>query len=234
MIVAGVLAALAVDQWREGRQELVLERELLESLAMDLVTDSTDFAALPARALGRVTAAEILLRNFHPNAPRAVGAMEAIDTLGPYPAPVSDDELVRAFAGLTVSSDLDVANGAYREFSEGGGQRLVRNVQLRRRIHDYHYLVAVNLKFEPWVASAISEVQRRGYDLGLARGDSDAALIRDRLSSNNADSFFAAVRELQSVSVTQNRIGSIFLLEPALHLLDAIRSELTGRGEAAT
>lgn len=232
VIVAGVLAALAVDQWMQSRQDRVLERELLQNLALDLLTDSADYARLPERALGRVTAAETLLLDFRPGAPRSMLARAAVDTLGPFARPVSDSALVRAFGALVTSSDLDVADGAYREFAEGGGQRLVRSRTLRRMIHEYRYNVVANVKYDPRVSAATTEVQRRAHDLGLSPGDSDATLIRERLSTPEAEPFFAAVRTLQHRSAAQNRIGGI-LLARASTLLEAIRAELGDEGSAA-
>jgi len=231
VIVAGVLAALAVDQWRQSREDLVLEKDLLRSLAQDVETDSTDYARLPERALGRATSAETLLRNFRPQAPRSANVLVAIDTLGPFPEPVTDAELIGVFAALVRSSDLDVADGAYQEFSEGGGQRLVRNRDLRRMIHEYRYSVASSLKYDPVVLAAIEEVQERAHDLGLSPGDGDADLIRGRLSVEEADPFFAAVRTLQKVSVTQHRNGWLLLREGRA-LLEALHSELGGTGLA--
>lgn len=225
VIVAGVLAALAVDQWRQSREDRVFERELLQNLALEIVADSADFARLPIRAHGRVNGAEVLLRNFRPNDPRTVRASAALDTLGPFPEPASDEEIVRAFAALVVSSDMDVALGAYREFSEGGGQRLVRNRELRRLIHRYYTLVFGNLKYDPWVAAALSSVRERANELGLAGGDNNAALIRERLSSADADVFFAAVRTLQDNSLNQNSIAANMLTRVRT-VLDALRAEL--------
>ena len=224
VIVAGVLAALAVDQWRESRQELGFERELLHSLSFDVATDSTDFAILPRRALGRALAAETLLREFRPDAPRGVDALVALDTLGPFPA-ASDSALVEALAVLVIMSDLDVASGAYTEFSAGGGQRLIRNRELRRRIHEYHYYIEANLKYDPVVFAAIDETNRRAHDIGLSAGDADASSIRRRLAAPDADAFFAAVRTLQAVSVVQNDIGWL-MINRARSLLKAIHSEL--------
>ena len=145
VIVAGVLAALAVDQWRQSRVDLLLERELLENLAQDLVTDSTDFARLPDRALGRVMGAEVLLRTFRPSASRPPRTQMVIDTLTLPALPASDEDIVAAFSDLVTSSDLDVATGAYQEFAEAGGQRLMRNRELRRRVHDYRYRLTSSL-----------------------------------------------------------------------------------------
>jgi len=232
VIVAGVLAALAVDQWRQSREDLVLERELLQSLAEDLLTDSADYARLPDRALRRAMSAETLLRNFRPGAPRTEGALVAIDTLGPFSDAASDSVIVRSLDDLVTSSDLDVADGAYREFSDGGGQSLMRNRHLRRMIHDYRYSVTSSLKYDSVVHAAILEVHQRAHDLGLSAGDNDPALVRGRLTSPEADQFFAAVRTLQRVSVTQHRNGWLLLRE-ARTLLDAIRRELGGGAPVA-
>jgi hypothetical protein len=225
VIVAGVLAALAVDQWRQSRVDLLLERELLQGLAQDLVTDSTDFARLPTRALGRVVGAEVLLRTFRPSAYRPARTQMVIDTLTLPDLPASDEEIVAAFSDLVTSSDLDVAVGAYQEFSQGGGQKLVRNRELRRRVHDYRYRLTSSLKYDPVMLDAIMEVQERAHDLALSPGDTDAAQIRARLRGPEADPFFAAVRTLQRRSVTQHRNGWLALVD-ARELLEAIQEEL--------
>lgn len=209
-----------------------MEKELLLSLSQDLLTDAADYTRLPERALGRVTSAETLLRSFRPGGPRSDRVMAAVDTLGPFPEAVSDAELVRVFADLVTSSDLDVAYGAYQEFSEGGGQRLVQNRDLRRMIHDYRYSVNSSLEYDPVVTTVIIDVLGRAHDLGPSPGDSDAELIRNRLSTSESDQFFAAVRTLQKVSVTQHRNGWLLLRE-ARGLLEVIRREL-GEADAAT
>jgi hypothetical protein len=225
VIVAGVLAALGVDQWRQSRVDLLLERELLQSLAQDLVTDSTDFARLPTRALGRVVGAEVLLRTFRPSVSRPERTQVVIDTLTLPDLPASDEDIVDAFSDLVTSSDLDVAVGAYQEFAEGGGQRLVRNRELRRLVHDYRYRLTSSLKYDPVMLDAIMEVQERAHDLALSPGDTDAAQIRARLRGSEADPFFAAVRTLQRRSVTQHRNGWLALMD-ARELLEAIQEEL--------
>ena len=137
----------------------------------------------------------------------------------------ADEDIVDAFSDLVTSSDLDVAVGAYQEFAEGGGQRLVRNRELRRLVHDYRYRLTSSLKYDPVMLDAIMEVQERAHDLALAPGDTDAAQIRARLRGPEADPFFAAVRTLQRRSVTQHRNGWLALVD-ARELLGAIQEEL--------
>lgn len=225
VIVAGVLAALAVDEWRESRQEREIERELLASFVHDLRADSIDFARLPVRAIGRVRAAEVLLRNLSPGSPRGVRLAPVLDTLGAVPAPATDAELAAAFAALLLKSDLDVARGAYRQFAEGGGQRLVRNDAIRQRIHEYHHSVESSARFGPWVDEALGNVRSRANDLGLGTEDGDGRRIRSILSDDSAGPFFASVRSLQVASFRQAGHAA-GLLEDVSSLLALIRAEL--------
>ena len=139
VIVTGVLVALAVDQWRESRDDRLQELQLLESFVLDLQLDSADYAVMPSRSLGRVRGAEILLRNLAPQMPRSMRALETVDSAGPYPVPASDEELVDALRQVEIDADLDVAQGAYAYFSAGGGLRLVRNAMLQ---HEFEGILA--------------------------------------------------------------------------------------------
>jgi hypothetical protein len=225
VIVTGVLVALAVDQWRESRDDRFQELQLLESFVLDLQLDSADYAVMPTRSLGRVRGAEILLRNLAPQMPRSVRALETVDSAGPYPVPASDEELIEAFRQVEIDADLDVAQGAYAYFSAGGGLRLVRNAILQRQIHEYYYQVTVNRTFDPVVASALEELRRRAHDLGLGSAEDDAGRIREALRGPDAEPFFAALRTVQSQSAIQTRISRI-MLGRALSLLEVLRAEL--------
>jgi hypothetical protein len=222
VIVIGVLTALGVDQLMEVRREAVLERELLQSLTQDLRTDSADFASLPQLASRRAWGAEVLLREFAPGETRGFRVVEAIDTLGPYPSDVTDAQLVSAFAMVGIPTDLDVASGAYREFT--GGQRLVRNPRLRESIHAYYASVESNLKFDPRVRDSMRELDRRSVELGLHSGDADAALVRQRLS-RAGPSYFAALRTVQQDAVVQGDIADL-LLSQAVALMADLAEEL--------
>ena len=132
---------------------------------------------------------------------------------------------MEAFTLIEIDSDLDVARGAYRYFSAGGGLRLVRNPTLQQRIHEYYYRVDVNKAFDPVVASALDEVRRRAHDLGLGSGENDPIRIRDALSGPEAEPFFASLRTAQAQSVIQTNISQI-MLRRALDLLEVLRAEL--------
>ncbi len=226
VIVVGVLTALGVDQLAESRAERVMERELLESLIEDLRLDSADFASLPRIASRRAWGAEILLREFAPDSPRSIRVEGRLEELGTYPEEVTDRLLVGALAAIGAPSDLDVASGAYGEFSGAGGQRLVRNQVLRRAIHEYYASVQSNVKFDPRVNQGMRELSGRLIDLGLDHGDDRGALIRERLRSADP-AFFASLRMVQVDAIVQGDIADV-LLGQARSLIEAILEEVDG------
>ena len=144
---------------------------------------------------------------------------------GAYDVPASDEALARAWRLVDLPTDLDVARGSYTEFAEGGAQRLVRNPELRRAIHDYYYQVELNQKFDPWVVSAIEELTARSIDVGLAPAEPDVARIRAGFE-RGGDVLVSALRLLQVQSVVQADIG-VFLAAEAESLLDALRDEIS-------
>ncbi|MDH5590112.1 MAG: hypothetical protein OEZ37_08685 [Gemmatimonadota bacterium] len=241
--MTGILAALAVDGWAESRRERELERELIQSFILDLRADSTDFDVLPVRAVARAVAAEILLANlapdFHsrrglyPDLAHAEGrdstfAFPLPDSLaGDVTVPASDSELTRAFYIVAVPSDMDVARGAYRAFTDGGEQRLVRNRELRRRIHDYHYQVESWQQFDPRMVGAIAEVRRRAVELGIAVGYTEGSVLRTRLQGREAEPLLAAIVDVQDGSSVQ-AWGARHLQALATDLLRALYAELEG------
>lgn len=231
VIVIGVLTALGVDQLMEERRERVLERELLQSLIEDLRLDSLDFAALPELAERRAWGAEILLREFAPESPRGIRVIGDLEDLGPYPTDLTDRQLVGAFAAIGAPSDLDVASGAYGEFSGEGGRRLVRNQSLRRAIHSYYSPVQSNLKFDPRVTEGLRSLESRALDLGVHPGDNQPAVLRERLSSAGSP-FFAALRRVQQDAIVQSDIADL-LLTQAVTLMETLRAELAGDDRAA-
>jgi hypothetical protein len=224
VIVVGVLTALGVDQLMEGRRERVLERELLASLIEDLRLDSADFTVLPEGASRRAWGAEVLLREFDPGGVRGIRVEGELADLGPFPSEMSDEALVRAFAAVGGPTDLDVASGAYSEFSSAGGQRLVRNQDLRRAIHTYYASVQSNLKFDPRVQEGMRDLERGALELGLHPGDGQAVVLRERLSLADAP-FFAGLRRVQQDAIVQSDIADLLLIQ-AVDLMGMLRDEL--------
>jgi hypothetical protein len=227
VIVIGVLTALAVDQVMEQRRERELERELLLGFVENLRTDSIDYFRLPMMANQRAYSAELLLRNLAPGSEPGARVAPNLEALGPYDVPASDEALARAWRLVDLPTDLDVARGSYTEFAEGGAQRLVRNPELRRAIHDYYYQVELNQKFDPWVTSGLEELATRSIDVGLAPAEPDVARIRAGFE-RGGDVLASALRQLQAQSVVQADIG-VFLAGEAQALMDALRAEISPR-----
>ena len=61
LIVTGVLAALAVDDWRQSRADVATERYILEGILADLSRDRADIASSISAAGARAVGADKLL-----------------------------------------------------------------------------------------------------------------------------------------------------------------------------
>ena len=224
VIVVGVLTALAVDQVMEERQERVLERGLMLGFIENLHTDSIDYARLPEVANRRVGGAELLLLNLAPESRPDANTAEALAALGPFETPATDESIARAWTALFAPSDLDVARGSYTELSAAGGQRLIRDTALRRRIHNYYYTVELMQKWDPWVVGAIDKLADLAIEIGLSPLEPSAAEIRSAFEQNRT-SLVPALRYLQSRSQIQASIA-VRLGRRASELLDALRGQL--------
>lgn len=228
IIVAGVLAALAVDQWRETRNERDLESELLQAFIRDLRTDSADYSRFPRTSGARIRGIEVLRRTFTPERivrPRVDTLLLPLEAIPPV---ASDSVVLDALRQVSRLSDLDIAWGAYRDFSDGGAYRLVRNAELRDRIHAYYYAVDASMELNEVVRRSVFAATDRLADLRLSPWDLDAAEVRARLSSPEAGPAHAAMRTLQNFSATQWDDAQS-LEERGADLRAAIRSELGGR-----
>jgi hypothetical protein len=227
IIVAGVLAALAVDQWRESQTERDRESELLQAFLRDLRTDSADYSRFPRSAGVRMRGIEVLRRTFTPEQVWRPRVVEFVESLEPIPAVASDSLVLDALGQVSRLSDLDIAWGAYRDFSEGGAYRLIRNTALRDRIHDYYYRVDGSTELNEVVRRSVFAASDRLADLGLSPWDLDATEIRARLSSPEAGPAHAAMRTLQNRSASQWDDAQN-LDDRAADLRAAIRSQLAG------
>lgn len=127
VVVFGILAALAVDDWRQGRDDRALEEHLLTSLVEDLRIDSDDADLQTRVSTGTINAADALLA--------LVGHPQAPNDLSPSEDPVSVDELLRRLSFL---AELEIADGTYTEMISTGTFRVIRNAALRREISTYY------------------------------------------------------------------------------------------------
>jgi len=107
---------------------------------------------------------------------------------------------------------------------------LVRNQSLRRAIHAYYATVQSNLKFDPRVGTSLHDLKRLSLELGLHHADDCGALLRERLTSAEAQ-YFDALRRVQQDAIVQSDIAELLLAE-AVSLMMTVGAEL-GRGDQA-
>jgi len=153
LIVAGVLAALAVDDWRQSRADVATERYILEGLLADLSRDREDIASSISAASARAAGADKLLAD--------VGSTAA-GTVQLTPWTVSPSRLdqqqvfeksrteylstsfstTTALRMLTSSGSMqrvNVSSPTFTEASASGDMDKIRNVELRVALAQYYY-----------------------------------------------------------------------------------------------
>lgn len=123
IVVAGILAALGVDDWRQTREELKIRDEHLADIAAELRTNIRTIDVIQSRALpGKFADLEAVLRFL--NNPEV---------------PVADPaELLRAFARSADAARPWMQDTQFRAFQNSGELRLIRNRQLADSLADVY------------------------------------------------------------------------------------------------
>ena len=189
LIVVGVLAAFGVENWRQSRSNVAVERHLLEGVAADLTRDLQDLDIGIVSAQARIAAADELLRLIDDpdagvvmpplpsNAPVGLGrdgsgALENSRSL--YPPGSFDAQQALLMAGHMLR--FDVSDGTYSEARASGQVDLIRDADLRSAIAAYYY-GAVRLRgtiddrLGPAVLRFVANLEQAG--LSPAGGASD-------------------------------------------------------------
>ncbi|HUE95554.1 MAG TPA: hypothetical protein VMN39_02795, partial [Longimicrobiaceae bacterium] len=165
IIVLGVLAALAVEEWREGRADARLERHFLESLAGDLERDSADFAGFARHQGRRALAADaFLLAAGHPVAdPRRASAVAEVSF-----SPAS------ALALLGSVNHLEPSRASFTAMLGTGGMALVSDEELRSGILRYYSVVDDRADIHATILPELTAYRRRLEGYGHTHSDGDA------------------------------------------------------------
>ena len=133
VVVFGILAALAVDDWSRARTDRELEEHLLTSLAADLERDREDAETQLSLVQGYRDAVDHLLAVMqHPLAPED------------RQFSVSPAEIDESLSAFLYRAELEVFDPTYAEMISTGSIRVIRNPDLRREIAAY-YQTAENL-----------------------------------------------------------------------------------------
>lgn len=230
LILAGVLTALAVDQWRESRRDRRLEREYLVRLRADLVetrqsidNTTTDFERLlvHGRAVSRVLDGE----NAFP-----------ADTLG---------FLASALHVSRGGYDPAVARGAYDDLISTGNIRLLRNEALRYRLSTFYGTVDNDLSPIDYSAdkmpyrNTIRSLLSLDTQLHIRAhcGDEAALSCPDAAGAHGFGAMVAAIMEsprirpeltvaLQGMAIRSLQAGVTGGFTPVLHKIDELLSML--------
>ncbi|MFC1575893.1 hypothetical protein ACFL5A_04550 [Gemmatimonadota bacterium] len=120
IIVAGVLVALGVDEWRDNLGDQRLEAEYIERLRLDLEVDTATFAWFEQV----LEAKEAVLRDLVSENP--IDRLQAHENL-------IGDLVYSEFKALPTAQ-----TSTFRELQSTGNLKLLRNVDLRGKISEYH------------------------------------------------------------------------------------------------
>ena len=187
LIVLGILTALAVDDWKQGREDRALERYILAGVREDLRRDTTDSGGAIRAAEGRAAAADELLRLTGDPVAGKIPPMDrnldqGLNTVrARYPT-----GSLSARAALVLLADqrrLDLSNATFTEAITRGGFDKVRDLSLRSMISTHYFNAGRYVRADDRVV--LNYLHFRGVlaQAGLAPGDGD-----------NADTLLSAIR----------------------------------------
>jgi len=219
VIVAGVLIALAVDQWASDRADRRAEMDYLHALAVDLRSDSSLFAGTLIPVMSR--------------------AREAMDDIGPVvrgAAPVPVDTIV-FLQRVVTSSGFFIQLGVRTTFDEllsTGSLRLIQSSALRSSLASYYESKALLENRSAVRVSDYADVVRtllpgQAYSSALGVPESEIRTygVRRALNGIESDAF---------IGLMNDQINYLDVLGPALDRandeLQATLVELDGVIEA--
>jgi len=197
IVVVGVLAAFAVENWRQSRSDTSAERHLLEGIVSDLTRDLQDLEGALVSARARIAATDELLKlvgdpdagvvHATPpqNAPIGIGFSFRGETAVPdavrslYPPESFDAQQALLLTGHFAK--FDVSDGSYGEARATGQVELIGDADLRSAIAAYYY-GAVRLRgtIDDRLGSAVPRFVANLEEAGLspAGGASDEQIAR--------------------------------------------------------
>lgn len=116
VVVAGILGALWVDEWREDRADAALEQVYLGRLEEDLAATSEALTPVVTR---------------YENARDGIRATLAL--LDAPPGPATSDSLAKVVGWVGTLTSVEPVDAAYRELVQSGSLRVIRP-SLRRQL----------------------------------------------------------------------------------------------------
>jgi hypothetical protein len=214
LVVIGILIALQVNNWNEGRKERILERQYLERLVQDLQRDTAYYA-------GRISGAELDILHLD-------------SFLHEMYIPLSGpDDFTRIMKHSWFGTDdLNLKNSTYRELTSTGSMNIISDLPTKESILGYYQLgeelssqIAEYNQFATRIlTNAIMSVPAFAHLVG--RGiNGDLAL--DMFDDQRSDTFLT-IEQVAVVYMLRNRehLGHFRVLkEAATQLITQIENE---------
>lgn len=224
VIIFSVLAALALDDWRDARADRALEQHLLGTLRDDLTADLEELDSVLESAIVTEQASDFLLGEADEYlagefGSTGLGLSRLVEQSLDAGQVTQEQAAVLALVG---GIDFDLFDLTYQEMMSTGSFRVVENEDLRRKIARYYWVVH---SFN--IANSTAESYRIGLTNallknGVAPGRIDPQLLKAALQDPEframIGQFGATARTLHDVHVT--------FIEQARELLAALEAEL--------
>ena len=224
VIIVSVLAALALDDWRDARADRELEHHLIVSLKEDLTADLDELDSVLKSAKAVEQASGFLLGKSDEYVAEEFGApglgLSRLVEASPDAIQATPQEAaVRAIAG---GIDFDLSDLTFQEMMSTGSLRVIRNNALRRQIARYYWFVRsfniANTTAEAYRFDFLKALLRNGVAPGSINAEKLTDAIDDQEVRALVDQLGATARILHDVHVT--------FIEQAEQLLTAVEAEL--------
>lgn len=196
--MAGVLVALAVNDWRDSRANLATERYILEGVLSDIERDRLDLERSISAAMGRFASAEALVSALsavqaeytHLSFPELteVPVQESLLTqirLKHPPGSLSATAALRLLTAPRSIQRLDVSAATFTEASASGELDRIRDIDLRAALARYYYSASLvggttDQRVDDQWTRLQSALANRGYPSAEAITDEDILnMLRD-------------------------------------------------------
>ena len=167
LIIAGILIALAIDNWNKQREERRLEVQLLQQVREDLVRDRDAIEAVRARRERAATSIRAVIEMIDANAaasPELERHLSRVFTLSRIEIRDGAYEIIKSAALAMSDPDLRIAMSDYYEYDAPIFKGNVGDVE-------YSFL-------EFWLPFVVDNISEWEYD-NYARPENPEALLED-------------------------------------------------------
>ena len=224
IIIVSVLAALALDDWRDARADRALEQHLLATLKDDLTADLEELNSSLESAVVVQRASSFLLGDADAYlagefGSAGLGRSRLIEN-SQRADEVSQEQA--AISSMVGGIDFDLSDLTYQEMMSTGSFRIVRNGTLRRNAARYYWIIK-----SFYITNSTAESYRMGLANALLRNGVSPDRVDPQLLSKTLEDpevraliaqFGATARTLHEVHVT--------FISRAKHLLAEVDAEI--------